>query len=130
MLKKFANGEYSLKVTFWLFGILGFLLFNIITRLTRASVLHMMCYGKICSHSIILFILTNFPNIMMGKMNTQMQTALIIHIFISAFFGVFMILLLRGIWKSGVNYSGAKFWVWCAKLIVVCLTIMGIQLII
>ena len=130
MLKKFANGEYSLKTTFWLFGVFGFFMFNIITRLTQASVLHYLCNGQQCFRSIILFILRNFVNIMTGKINAQMQTALIIHIFVSAFFAVFMILLLRGIWKSGATYEGKKFWVWCAKLIVICFAFLCIKSII
>lgn len=128
MLKKLANGEYSLKVIFWLFGILGFLLFFLITSITHAGALKYICpAGNICSRTIILYILYNFINLMMRGTQTGIMSYLAFHLLCSASFVIYMYITLRGLWKSCASYEGAKFWEWGAKITLVLLALVSFK---
>lgn len=129
MLKKLATGEYSLKATFWVFGLLGFLLFNIMVNITQNGVLRAICNGRKCSKNIVLYILTNFPVLMTNSRNGVML-ALGIHLILSACFVCYMILVVRGIWKSSAVYEGHKFWSMCAKFITIIVLLLSLKSII
>ncbi len=129
MFKKLANGEYSLKITFWLFGVFGLFLLNLITTMTHNSVLRMICaQGVLCSKSVILYTLTHLLQIFLN--GGRLMTVLGVHILMSAVFAVYAYILLRGLWKSSSSYEGRTFWSVCAKLMLVCLTIVGLKSII
>lgn len=129
MLKKLANGEYSLKITFWLFGVLGLFLFNIITNMTHNSVLRMICAkGVICAKSVILYALFHMVQIFLD--GGRLLTGLGLHVLTSAIFVVYVYILLRGLWKSGASYEGRSFWPICAKLILVCWALVSFKSII
>lgn len=128
MLKKLASGEYSLKVCFWLFGGIGIFLFNIITAITHSGALKAICpYGKICYVNLVWYVLSNFAIIMTGK--GHLISTMAPHLIASACFICYVIILLRGTWKSAENYEGSKFWVFSAKLILVCWAIFSLKLI-
>ncbi len=129
MFKKLANGEYSLKITFWLFGVLGLFLLNIITNMTHNSVLRMICAkGALCAQSVILYTLAHLLQIFLS--GGRLMTVLGIHVLISAVFVVYSYILLRGLWKSSASYEGHTFWPICAKLVLVCWTLIGLKSII
>lgn len=124
MLKRLVAGEYSLKSTFWMFGLIGFLIFNIIVNISQNSVLRLICpYGKICSKSIVLYILQNIP-ILMTRSTGGLMTSLAIYLIIGAIFCCYMIIVLRGLWKTCDAYEGPKFWAHCSKLILVSLSLL------
>ena len=128
MLKKLGAGEYTLKVTFWLFGLMGMLFFTIATHITHSSALRMICpYGRVCSNSVILFILSNFPILMTSSGRIS---SFVPHLLLSALFISYFIILSRGLWKSCDSYEGAKFWAICAKLAIVCLGFLSLKSII
>ncbi len=128
MLKKLASGEYSLKVCFWLFGVLGIFLFNIITGITHSSALRAICpYGKLCATNLVRYILSNFAIIMTRE--GHLISTLAPHLIASACFICYTIILLRGTWKSADNYEGAKFWAFSAKWILVCWALFSLKLI-
>ncbi len=130
MLKKLVSGEYSLKVTFWIFGVFGFLFFNILINISQNSVLRLICpYGRICSKSIILFTLGNAVNLMAGK-NSGLMNYLAFHFLLGACVVCYMFITLRGLWKSSDAYEGAKFWSICAKFILVCYALISLKSII
>lgn len=87
---KFLNGKYGLAKTFWLFGVLPCILFNIITPIT-----------------LILFDLLNNDKI----------TA---YIFLSLHFSLTIYLLITyiALWRASNNYSGRKIWSFLTKLFV------------
>lgn len=121
MLKKLGAGEYSLKVIFWLFGLLGFSLFYLLTSITHNGVLRNICpYGRLCEKNIIIYTLSNFANIMLGRLKDSAQTYLVIHILLSALFVAYMIVVLRGLWKCCSSYDGSKFMCYAAKILLVC----------
>lgn len=129
MFKKLANGEYSLKITFWLFGVLGFFLLNIITNMTHNGVLRMICdKGALCIKSVILYALSHLIQIFLN--GGRLLTMLGIHVLISTIFVVYAYILLRGLWKSSASYEGHAFWPICAKLVLVCWTLIGLKSII
>ena len=122
MLKKLGASEYSLKVTFWLFGLLGFSIFYLLTSITHSGVLRNICpYGRLCDKNIVLYTLSNFANLMLGRLNNTTQIYLIIHILLSAVFVAYMIVVLRGLLKSCASFSGSRFWVYAAKFFLICL---------
>lgn len=128
MLKKLGAGEYSLKVTFWLFGLMGMLFFTIATHITHSSALRMTCmYGRACSRSVILFILNNFLSLMTSSGRIS---AFVPHLLLSALFISYFIILIRGLWKSCESYEGVKFWAMCAKLAIICLGFLSLKSII
>lgn len=128
MLKKLGAGEYTLKVTFWLFGLMGMLFFTIATHITHSSALRMICpYGRVYSNSVILFILSNFPILMTSSGRIS---SFVPHLLLSALFISYFIILIRGLWKSCDSYEGAKFWAICAKLAIVCLGFLSLKSII
>jgi hypothetical protein len=127
MLKKLAGGEYSLKITFWAFGLLGFLLFNILTNITHSGVLRIICpYGRLCSVNIVLYIFNNSVRLMTGS-NDSVMTYLVCHLILAACFVCYMIVVLRGLWKSADAYEGKKFWPFCAKFLTVCLVLISLK---
>ena len=128
MLKKLASGEYSLKICFWLFGVFGIFLFNMITAITHSGALRAICpYGKICSTNLVWYILSNFA-IMMTK-NGHLISTLAPHLIASACFICYTIVLLRGTWKSADNYEGSEVWAFSAKWILVCWALFSLKLI-
>lgn len=128
MLKKLASGEYSLKVCFWLFGVFGIFLFNIITAITHSGALREICpYGKLCATNLVWYILSNFAIIM--TRSGHLIATLAPHLIASACFICYTIVLLRGTWKSAANYEGSKFWSFSAKWILVCWAIFSLKLI-
>ena len=128
MLKKLASGEYSLKVCFWLFGGLGIFLFNIITSITHSGALRAICpYGKVCAKNLVWYIVSNFALIM--TRHGHLITTLAPHLIASACFICYVIILLRGTWKSADSYEGPKFWAFAAKWILVCWALFSLKLI-
>lgn len=128
MLKKLASGEYSLKVCFWLFGVFGIFLFNIITAITHSGALRAICpYGKICATNLVWYILSHFALIM--TRGGHLISTLAPHLIASGCFICYTIILLRGTWKSADNYEGSKFWAFSAKWILVCWALFSLKLI-
>lgn len=128
MLKKLANGEYSLKVIFLVFGIFGIFIFNLITAITHNGVLRAICpYGKICSKNVVLYFFSNFAILMTS--NGRLITPLALHFIASACFICYVIILLRGLWKKEETYEGKKFWMFCAKWTMVCWALFSLKFI-
>lgn len=129
MFKKLVNGEYSLKILFWLFGVLGFSLFGLITQITHNGVLRLICpRGELCSVNLLFFTFSHIVTLLTG--NGHLTTSLIIHIFVSALFIIYMYLTLRGLFKCSASYEGKKFWPVCAKIILICLALISFKSII
>ena len=128
MLKKLANGEYSLKITFWIFGVLGLFIFALITNMTHNSVLRLICsYGVICNKSVVLYTVFNLISIFL---NGQLLTGVSIHFLVSTIFIVYTYIVLRGLWKCSTTYTGHKFWSICAKFVLVFLILISLKSII
>ncbi|MBR1825809.1 MAG: hypothetical protein IJ770_04400 [Alphaproteobacteria bacterium] len=129
MLKKLANGEYSLKITFWIFGVLGLFFFCLITNMTHNSVLRMICpRGIICGKSVILYTLSNIISVFLN--GGYLLTGVGIHFLISTIFVVYAYILLRGLWKSSASYDGRAFWSVCAKFVLILLILVSLKSII
>jgi len=130
MLKKLASGEYSLKVTFWLFGLCGMFVFQLLANMTHNGVLRTICSsGGVCVKSVILYIFFNFPLLLTGGGRVGLS-AFVPHLLVSSLFVSYMLILLSGLWKSSAAYEGNKFWVITAKIIVVFLVFLGLKVII
>lgn len=128
MLKKLGAGEYSLKITFWMFGLLGMLFFTIATHITHSSALRMICpYGRVCAKSVVLYIISNFPILMT---TSGRLSAFVPHLLTSALFICYFIILIRGLWKCSDAYEGTKFWGMSAKFIIICLGFLSLKSII
>lgn len=128
MLKKMVNGELSLRLTFWAFGLLGFFLFFIFTSITHAGVLRHICpMGQVCSRNVISYILSNFINLLMRGTQSGVLFYLTAHILLSASFVVYIYITLRGLWKASESYEGKSFWAWSAKIILVCAAVMSLK---
>ena len=131
MLKKLAAGELSLKLTFWVFGLLGFFIFFIITSITHAGLLKYICpVGQVCSRNVLFFVASNFINLLMHGSQSGIMLYLTSHILLSAGFIVYMYITLRGLWKTAATYEGKALWVWCAKMILVCVAVLSLRAII
>ena len=92
MLKKLGAGEYSLKITFWMFGLLGMLFFTIATHITHSSALRMICpYGRVCAKSVVLYLISNFPILMT---TSGRLSAFVPHLLTSALFICYFIILI------------------------------------
>lgn len=129
MIKKLINGEYSLKITFWLFGIIGIFIFNIITNISHNSALNIICkQNSYCPKSILLYTLKNMVFIFLK--GDILITYIGIHFLFSIIFGVYCYLLLRGLWKSSASYEGSIFWSLCAKCILIVWIILSLKSII
>lgn len=129
MLKKLVNGEYSLKITFWLFGFLGFSLFGLITQITHNGVLRLICPGgRLCPINLLFYTFSHLVTLLTG--NGRVLTNLIIHIFVSTLFLIYMYLTLRGLFKCSASYDGKKIWPIFAKIALICLSIIGLKSII
>ena len=126
MFKKLGAGEYPLRTVFWLFGLVGFACFYIITNITHSGVLRMICpHGNLCSRNLVLYALTNFPKLMLG--NGSVLGYMVIHIILGAMFVTYMYIVVRSLWKCGATYEGSTFWVFCAKFILVCLLLLSVK---
>lgn len=130
MLKKLAAGECSLKMTFWVFGLLGFFVFSLVTNITHSSLLRTICgYSRNCERSVVWFFFMHFIQIMSSS-NSAFRWCVIAHSFFGATFGAYMLLVLRGLWKCGEKYEGNAFWLFSAKFILVCLALLCLKSII
>lgn len=129
MLKKLTSGEYTLKVTFWIFGILGFSVFALITNITHSSLVRSVCGTSRCIRSVVLYFFSHFVAIMTGA-NSGLQWFMVIHSFLSAAFGAYMLVILKSLWKCGEKYEGSSFWLLSAKFLLVCLAILCLKSII
>lgn len=128
MLKKLASGELSLKLTFWVFGLLGFFIFFILTGITHAGVTHRICLvGKTCPHNLVFYIATHFIGLLMNGVQSGVMLYLVFHILLSASFAIYMYITLRGLWKSAESYEGSAFWAWCAKIILVSIALISLK---
>ena len=128
MLKKLANGELSLKLTFWAFGLLGFFIFFILTSITHAGVLRHICpLGRACPHNLIFYIGANFINLLIKGSQSGIMLYLVFHILLSASFAIYVYITLRGLWKSAEAYEGSAFWKWSAKIILICMTLVCLK---
>lgn len=128
MLKKLAAGELSLRLTFWVFGLLGFFIFFVFTSITHAGVLRMICpAGQVCSRNLIFFIMSNFINLLMRGTQSGVMLYLTMHLLFSASFIFYMYITLSGLWKSAASYEGKAFWAWSAKIILVCLALFSLK---
>lgn len=127
MFKRLVAGEYSLKQIFWGFGVLGIFCFLIITGLTRSSFVHTICANNhACENiNVIWFILSNFIGLLLR--GGTVATHLVLHLITSAVFGAYMLMVLRGLWKSAAQYEGSKFWVWSAKILLLVLVALSIK---
>jgi len=120
MLKKLAAGEYSLKIIFWLFGLLGFLIFFLLASATHNGAVRAICpYGQLCPVNILWFTASHFLMVFVGRLSSNIVTYLIIHLFVSTLFVIYMYITVRGLWKCCESYKGAKFWAYGAKIILV-----------
>ncbi len=129
MFKKLANGEYSLKITFWLFGVLGLFLLSIITNTTHNSVLRQICAGgTLCGKSVVLFTLSNIVSVFLG--GGRLLTGIGVHILIVTIFSVYAYILLRGLWKCSASYEGPVFWSFTAKTVLITLILLSLKSII
>jgi len=126
MFKKLGAGEYPLKTVFWMFGLLGFLLFYIITSITHSGILRLICpYRTLCTRNLISYIHLNAPTIMLRKGNLLPYIAT--HIVLGAAFAVYMYVVLRSLWKCCETYEGSKFWEYSAKFILISLSLVCIK---
>ncbi|MBP5352659.1 MAG: hypothetical protein J6Y91_02705 [Alphaproteobacteria bacterium] len=129
MLKKLASGECSLKVTFWVFGVFGFAVLALITNITHSSLLRVICGHARCNRSVILYFFSNFISIMTSH-NAAFRWFLVIHSFMGALFGAYMLMVLRGLWKSAEKYEGSSFWAVSAKFLLVVMALFCLKSII
>ncbi len=128
MLKKLGAGEYSLKITFWLFGLIGMFFFTILTHITHSSASRLFCpYGRNCSQGIVLSILKNAPTLMTSS---GVNYSLVLHLLMSACFVCYFFILIKGLWKCSENYEGTKFWTFCAKILLIYLGALNLKSII
>ena len=129
MFKKLGSGEYSLKITFWLFGVFGFAIFSLLTSITHSSLLRTICGSSRCISSVILFFFSHFISIMTSS-NSGLRWFIIVHSFFGAMFGAYMLTVLRSLWKCGEKYEGSAFWLYSAKFLLVCLALVCLRSII
>ncbi|MDO4161627.1 MAG: hypothetical protein Q4D80_01305 [Pseudomonadota bacterium] len=128
VLKKLGAGEYSLKVTFWLFGLLGMLFFTIATHMTHSGALRAICpHGRLCSRSVILYILGNVPVLMT---RSGYLSIFVPHLLMAACFAGYFIVLIRGLWKCSDAYEGSKALPVSAKIVIICLGLLSLKAII
>ena len=128
MLKKMVNGELSLKLTFWVFGLLVFFIFFVLTSITHAGVLHHICpSGRACPGNLIFYIGANFINLLMKGTQSGVMIYLVFHLLLRASFVVYMFIALGGLWKSAASYEGSAFWKWSAKIILVCVALASLR---
>lgn len=129
MLKKLAAGEYALKMIFWVFGVFGFSIFGLITNIAHSSLLRVICGNARCNRSVIWFFFSHFISIMTSN-NSTFRWLIIIHAFLGAAFGAYMLIVLRGLWKCGAGYEGNAFWLFSAKFLLICLALLCLKSII
>ncbi|MBO6288939.1 MAG: hypothetical protein J6N45_01255 [Alphaproteobacteria bacterium] len=133
MFKKLVAGEYSLAKTFWLFGVVGFFVFMLITGITHSSFAHAVCglarNSSRCVQNInvLYYIMSNFINLLLR--GGSIATLLMLHLIASGCFGAYAIIVLRGLWKSAKSYEGSKVWAWLAKIGIVGLVLFSLRLI-
>jgi hypothetical protein len=128
MLRKLAAGELSLRLTFWVFGLLGFFIFFVFTSITHAGVLRLICpSGQVCSKNLIFYIMANFINLMMRGTQSGVMLYLTMHLLLSASFIFYIYITLSGLWKAAADYEGKAFWAWSAKVILVCLALWSLK---
>lgn len=123
MLKKLVAGDYSLKLTFWIFGVLGFSLFYVIAGITRTSLVGAARISGTEIGVVIKYILNRSVSLMLGNVSGNVMPYIVMHLITGAVFVVYMYLVLRGLWKSGDKYEGGKFWVWSAKAVLVAMAL-------
>ena len=133
MFKKLVAGEYSLPKTFWLFGVLGFLIFMIITGITHSSFAHSVCglarnsTRCIQNINVLYFIMSNFINLLLR--GGDIATYLVLHLIAGGCFGAYAIIVWRGLWKCVKEYKGSRLWVWLAKFGLAGLVILGLHVV-
>jgi hypothetical protein len=60
----------------------------------------------------------------MTRSTDSLMTSLAIYLIIGAIFTCYMIIVLRGLWKTCDAYEGSKIWVHCSKIILVGLSLV------
>lgn len=131
MWRKLAAGEYSLKMIFWVFGVLGFFLFMILTGITHSSFARMLCARAhsvsycMSNLNVLYYIGTHFISLLLS--GGALATRLMLHLIASGCFGAYMIVVVRGLWKCAKEYKGSKFWVWSAKILLLGLCVLGLR---
>lgn len=133
MLKKLVAGEYSLAKTFWLFGVVGFFIFMLITGITHSSFAHAVCglarnsFRCMQNINVLYYIMSHFINLLLR--GGSIATLLMLHLIASGCFGAYAIIVLRGLWKSAKTYEGSSFWKWTAKIGFICLVVLAFRVV-
>jgi hypothetical protein len=133
MLKKLVAGEYSLAKTFWLFGVFGFFIFMLITGITHSSFAHAVCglarnsVQCVQNINVLRYIMSHFINLLLR--GGSIATLLMLHLIASGCFGAYAIIVLRGLWKSAKTYEGLSLWKWGAKIGLIGLIILALQVV-
>ncbi len=131
MLKKLIAGEYSLAKVFFGFGVLGFLLFILIVSITHGSFAQAVCAKARSSGycvqnlNVIYYIGSHFINLLIR--GGRIATMLMLHLIVSGCFGAYMVIVLRGLYKTAKSYKGSGVWVWGATAGILILCLLGIR---
>lgn len=97
MLKKLLSGEFSLKETFWKFGILGILFFRVVSR-----VFEILLDNRIMNRRIIDFFFHHFNPV---KPDIWAILWTLCYLFMTMFFFYYSIAVWLGIWRTTADFE-------------------------
>ena len=119
MLKKLLNGEFSLAISFWKYGILGIVFINILIKI----------FGQLLAQKLkgitVFDYLTKHFNPLNFESSTIVYTTIYL-ILISMLFSYSYILIV-GIWRSSAEYERSVWLRHLSRIIIIILVYISIK---
>lgn len=120
MLGKLLYGQFSLKESFWKFGVFGILFFATISKVCKAFIFQ---YLKGVS---LFYYFTHYFSLL--NINGSLLFFAALYTVSLAFLGVYSIIVFLGVWRSAAQYNKSALLANFAKIFIAAMIYFGFQL--
>ena len=119
MFGKLIYGQFSLKETFWKYGVLGIFCCSLITKIFKIFLMKHLKGVSLSAYYTHYFSLLNMDNTMLF---------LTIGYFVFAFvLSVYCVMVLFGVWRSAAEYDKSVWMRHIAKIMILAVIYFGLK---
>lgn len=120
MLGKLLYGRFSLKETFWKFGVLSIFLSSFVMRIIKAFLLQQLNGLSISQYYTHYFSLLN--------MNGTLLFFTLLYFLGMFVFGCYLIIVWFGVWRSSAEYNKSVWLGWLARIVILLVICAGLKI--
>lgn len=120
MLGKLLYGRFSLKETFWKFGVLSIFLSSFVMRIIKAFLLQHLNGLSISQYYTHYFSLLN--------MNGTMLFFTLMYFLGMFVFACYLLIVWLGVWRSSAEYNKSVWLGWLARIVMLLVIYAGLKI--